>query len=238
LPRTIHASVLALLCACATGASAQAAPAADGGASYGASGPAASVGEGGTLVVRTTVLAGNRLHVRGTLAGGEAGRPVTVERRLKDGSWRAIATTVTTQDGAFDAVWKTQRAGRFVLRAVPTPSAEVTAASVPATGETQVSVFRQAVATYFGPGFFGKRTACGQVLRRATLGVAHRTLPCGTLVDLYYKGATITVPVIDRGPFREGTTWDLTSATAEALKMTQTARIGALRTPTAPPAGR
>ncbi len=237
MPRIIAASVLALSCACAFGAPASAAPA-DGGAAFGTpTGPTPAVGDGGTLVVRPTVLAGRGLHVRGTLAAGEADRPVAVQRRLKDGSWRTTVTTTTSAGGAFDVVWRTKRAGRFVLRAIPGPAAEATAASVtaavPATGETEVTVFRQAVATYFGPGFFGSRTACGQVLRKRTLGVAHRTLPCGTLVDFYYRGRTISVPVIDRGPFREGTTWDLTSATAEALGITQTVRLGALRRPAA-----
>jgi rare lipoprotein A len=66
-------------------------------------------------------------------------------------------------------------------------------------------------------------------LRKATLGVAHKTLPCGTLVDLYNNGQTVTVPVIDRGPFRSGTSYDLTYATARALGVTATTTIGAVR---------
>ena len=70
------------------------------------------------------------------------------------------------------------------------------------------------------------------------LGVAHRRLPCGTPVALYYQGRTIVVPVVDRGPFRHGVTWDLTEATAQALGFTTTDRIGAvrLRQPAAPAA--
>jgi rare lipoprotein A len=99
------------------------------------------------------------------------------------------------------------------------------------TGTTSVTVYKPGVATYFGHGFYGSHMACGAVLRHTTLGVAHRTLPCGTLVDLYYKGRSIAVPVIDRGPFRHGTTWDLTEATAKALKMASTSKIGAVRAP-------
>src|SRR6266511_113528 len=44
------------------------------------------------------------------------------------------------------------------------------------------------VASYFGPGLFGNRTACGQTLTTALQGVAHRTLPCGTPVRLVYAG--------------------------------------------------
>ncbi len=48
----------------------------------------------------------------------------------------------------------------------------------------------------------------------------------------------MVVPVVDRGPFRRGMTWDLTEATARALGFTTTDRIGAvrLREPAAPPA--
>jgi len=72
-------------------------------------------------------------------------------------------------------------------------------------------------ATWYGPGFFGNETACGQMLTRATLGVAHRTLPCGSKVVLRYRGRFIRTTVIDRGPFANGAKWDLTQATARAL---------------------
>src|SRR6478672_786150 len=47
---------------------------------------------------------------------------------------------------------------------------------------------RNAVATWYGPGLYGNHTACGQVLRPHTLGVAHRSLPCGTPVKIIYDG--------------------------------------------------
>jgi rare lipoprotein A len=92
-----------------------------------------------------------------------------------------------------------------------------------------VTVFRRTVATWFGPGFYGHRTACGQRLSHRLLGVANRTLPCGTKVALLYRGRTITVPVVDRGPFGTGASYDLTAATAQALGVTTTSRIGAVR---------
>lgn len=63
----------------------------------------------------------------------------------------------------------------------------------------------------------GGRTACGETLTSATLGVANRTLPCGTLVTLRYRDHTVRVPVIDRGPFVAGRSYDLTWATKLAL---------------------
>jgi rare lipoprotein A (peptidoglycan hydrolase) len=48
------------------------------------------------------------------------------------------------------------------------------------------------------------------------MGVAHRTLPCGTRVEIYYRGRSVTVPVVDRGPYTSAS-WDLTQAAAQAL---------------------
>jgi rare lipoprotein A (peptidoglycan hydrolase) len=73
------------------------------------------------------------------------------------------------------------------------------------------------VATWYGPGFFGNGTACGQTLTKRSWGIAHRTLPCGTLVTLSHKGRKVTVRVIDRGPY-SGATVDLTSRTKQYLK--------------------
>jgi rare lipoprotein A (peptidoglycan hydrolase) len=64
---------------------------------------------------------------------------------------------------------------------------------------------------------YGKPIACGGVLHVPELGVANKTLPCGTHVIFLYGGRAIRVPVIDRGPYIAGRTWDLTGATAEAL---------------------
>ncbi|HTD63138.1 MAG TPA: septal ring lytic transglycosylase RlpA family protein [Verrucomicrobiae bacterium] len=73
------------------------------------------------------------------------------------------------------------------------------------------------IASWYGPGFYGNRTACGQTYTPEIIGVAHRTLPCGTLVVLEYRGRTLTVPVIDRGPYIAGRTLDLSSATHIAM---------------------
>jgi rare lipoprotein A (peptidoglycan hydrolase) len=64
---------------------------------------------------------------------------------------------------------------------------------------------------------YGLGLACGGVLGRSQLGVAHKTAPCGTLITFTYAGGSLTVPVIDRGPYIAGREWDLTGATAEAL---------------------
>jgi len=96
--------------------------------------------------------------------------------------------------------------------------------SAPATTTTR-AVHPTGIATWFGPGFFGRRTACGQMLTPGVVGVANRTLPCGTLVRVGYHGRTLTVPVLDRGPYSHGADWDLTAGAAQALGITETVRI-------------
>ena len=73
------------------------------------------------------------------------------------------------------------------------------------------------VASWYGPGMWGNRTACGQTLTAELGGVAHRTLPCGSLVTLRYGDSTVVVPVVDRGPFNGAREFDLTYATKTAL---------------------
>ena len=64
---------------------------------------------------------------------------------------------------------------------------------------------------------YGLGVACGGILHVNTLGVANKTLPCGTRVVFVYGGRAVEVRVIDRGPYIAGRVWDLTGATAEAL---------------------
>jgi rare lipoprotein A (peptidoglycan hydrolase) len=80
-------------------------------------------------------------------------------------------------------------------------------------------------ATWYGPGLYGRRTACGVTLTKRTVGVAHRTLPCGTRVAFANRGRWGRARVIDRGPFRPGHDWDLTKPLAK--------RLGAIRAGTA-----
>jgi hypothetical protein len=76
---------------------------------------------------------------------------------------------------------------------------------------------RAAGATWYGPGLYGNHTACGQVLRPGTVGVAHRSLPCGTAVKFAYRGRQLVTTVIDRGPYSHGNDWDLTNGARRAL---------------------
>lgn len=115
---------------------------------------------------------------------------------------------------------------------VPSAFAETGGASAPTTttttptSATTPTIQPTGLATWFGPGFYGKQTACGQTLTPELVGVANRTLPCGTLVKVTYGTHTLTVPVLDRGPYSKiGANWDLTAGAATALGITETVRI-------------
>jgi hypothetical protein len=75
--------------------------------------------------------------------------------------------------------------------------------------------------SWYGPGFYGNAGACGMMgssgMTEDTVGVAHRTLPCGTKVTFRYQGWTVTTMVIDRGPYVSGRTWDMTHGLCELL---------------------
>jgi rare lipoprotein A len=80
-------------------------------------------------------------------------------------------------------------------------------------------------ASWYGPGLWGNKTACGQTLRPQTLGVAHKTLPCGTAVKFVYHGQAVVTRVIDRGPYIHGRTWDFTKAVSDALGLEGVGRV-------------
>ncbi len=80
-----------------------------------------------------------------------------------------------------------------------------------------MTVYVPRIASWYGPGFYGRKMACGGRLQPGTVGVAHKTLPCGTKVTLHNKGRTLNVKVIDRGPYVGGRYYDLTAATKQKL---------------------
>jgi Lytic transglycolase len=115
---------------------------------------------------------------------------------------------VRSELGQLSAIKRQQREQK--LSPAPTDLAGLLPWSLEPKSGTQVSV-----ASVFSD--YGLGLACGGVLGRDELGVAHKTAPCGTLITFTYAGRSLTVPVIDRGPYVAGREWDLTGATAAAL---------------------
>jgi hypothetical protein len=243
LPKTNLLKLGAALCALAfaapvTGvALADDAPPSPGGLSYADPSAPTVFSDGSTLVAPLGELVGSVIEVHGTLAGSKPGDAIALQRLDAALGWVTAITATVGPDGSYDATWKVDHAGKTTVRAIPAAQA-TTATRTATTAATApegraITLYRRAKVTWYGPGFYGHRTACGKRMSRSLLGVAHKTLPCGTLVDLYKDGRTVTVPVVDRGPFRRGTSYDLTAATARALGVMATTTIGAVRS--APP---
>jgi rare lipoprotein A len=188
------------------------------------------------VVARADTLLGHVARFRGSARRRDAGRRVVIQRfDAATERWRAAARSIVGRRGRFIARWHTDETGQFRLRAVlrsRTATQSRHTASKPlatiASSELDVTVYRPAFATWYGPGFFGKQTACGQELTEDLVGVAHRSLPCGTKVQILYGGHTLVVPVVDRGPYSGRADWDLTQATARALGMDASDTVGAV----------
>lgn len=165
------------------------------------------------LVVHSAVLDvldGQVATVKGVLRPKLPGR-VVVLQRLGAKGWHTISRT------------RTGARGRFVLRYVPrrlvTERIRILFAGDPGDLPAhrfvgRLSSYRMAGASWYGG---GGGLACGGYLTSSTMGVANKTLPCGTLVTLRYNGRSVCVPVIDRGPYVAGRDFDLTEATKNAL---------------------
>ena len=81
----------------------------------------------------------------------------------------------------------------------------------------RMRAFRRSFASWYGPGFYGRRTACGQTFHAGLMGVAHKTLPCGTKLTLRRGNRIVRARVMDRGPFHPGREFDLSPAVKQAL---------------------
>ena len=172
------------------------------------------------------VVGGREARVSGVLLPRLAGRAVRLELHLGDGRWSTVERTRTDRGGHYRAAWRPPRVGTYRLRV---RFAGDRLAS-PATGRlTRVYAYRPGWASWYGPGLFGNPLGCGGTLTAGTLGVAHRTLPCGTKVTLRYRGRSATVRVVDRGPYAAGREWDLTAATKQRLDFGSTGTVWSTR---------
>lgn len=87
------------------------------------------------------------------------------------------------------------------------------------------------IASWYGPGFHGRRTASGETFNTHALTAAHRSLPFGTRVTVTNRatGRSVVVRVNDRGPFAHGRVIDLSQAAARAIGITGTAPVSLSR---------
>jgi rare lipoprotein A len=92
---------------------------------------------------------------------------------------------------------------------------------------TEALAAQRGVATWYGPGFAGRRTASGERFNPQAMTAAHRTLPFGTRVTVTNErtGRSVVVRINDRGPFGHGRVIDLSKGSAAALGIGNSAPV-------------
>lgn len=161
------------------------------------------------------VVGGRRVVLRGKVGPRGSHRVKVVVR----GPHGETVGAASKRSGAFRLRWRPQGAGSYEVRAYGLHDRRIRAS---ASAARRITAYRTAAASYYGPGLYGGALACGGTLQPGTLGVANKTLPCGLRVKLRYRGRTITVPVVDRGPYVAGRDFDLTAATRARLRFPTT----------------
>ena len=153
------------------------------------------------------------MTLRGAVIPRDRGRRVELQVAGNRG-WRVLART------------RTRAGGRYALRLRPRHAFSARARVVARAaggrrarhGLGRLEVYRVASASWYGPGLYGNRMGCGATLTTSSVGVAHKSLPCGTRVTLRHRGRRLRVPVVDRGPYVGSREYDLTSAVARRLR--------------------
>jgi rare lipoprotein A (peptidoglycan hydrolase) len=153
---------------------------------------------------------GQKVTIKGHVAPAGTRRKVTV----KVGGDKL--RTHTDRKGRFVTKWKPNGAGHSSVK-VRAAGNLVAKGSKAKAG--RVTVFRPAEASWYGPGLYGNGVACGGTLTPSTMGVAHKTMPCGTKLTIRYHGRQVKAKVIDRGPYVAGREFDLTEAVKNKLGM-------------------
>ena len=149
------------------------------------------------------IMAGQGTTINGRVA------PQTPNRKVVVSVGRQEFTTKTNGSGRFKVDFDPNGIGTYKVAAVAKGD-RLAGGSTDKAGP--LNVYRAAVASWYGG---GGATACGG--SATGMGVAHRTLPCGTKVKMRHGNNTVTVTVIDRGPFISGREWDLTAEAKNAL---------------------
>jgi rare lipoprotein A (peptidoglycan hydrolase) len=166
---------------------------------------AADAAEVGVSAKRLNIQAGSRVTVKGRVAA-----PGTVKLQIqRRGRWVTLDRD------------RTSSAGRYVLRKRVHGAVSTRARVRTNAGATRslgrMNVYRHALASWYGPGLFGNQLGCGGRLSTGTVGVANKSLPCGTRVTFRHRGRVVRMRVIDRGPYVGGREYDLTAAAARKL---------------------
>jgi peptidoglycan lytic transglycosylase len=111
---------------------------------------------------------------------------------------------------------------KWAIIAIAIAMAPVLTTDEPAHAQRAQPVYvQQGAASWYGPGFHGRKTASGERFDQHELTAAHKKLPLGTkaTVTNLKNGKTVEVEINDRGPYVGGRILDLSKAAAERLGM-------------------
>jgi rare lipoprotein A len=176
------------------------------------------------IAVRTqrgSGLVGRNVVYAGRVARHTRGQRLRLEIRSSDG-WHVVDRVRVKGDGSYRVSARINRMGGRAARLRIVSQAR-------RPGDTlrvaRVHGFRRAVASYYGPGLYGGALACGGTLTPGTIGVAHKTLPCGTKLTLRVGGRQVVARVVDRGPYVGNREFDLTAATKYRLGFGSTGTV-------------
>jgi len=165
---------------------------------------------------------GSSVRVKGSLRPGLRGRRVALQQR-SGGRWKTVDRARTGSGGRFKAAFRPRKVGSYRLRV--RFGGDRRNAAVSRTLRGKAYVLRPGHASWYGPGLYGNKLGCGGTLTPSTVGVANKSLPCGTKVTFRYKGRTATLKVIDRGPYVGGRDWDLTAGAKRKLGFGSTGTV-------------
>lgn len=174
--------------------------------------PAPAVARNGGATLTARVAEHHLLLGRSVRVGGRAAAPygTVVRLQARRGSrWSTVDRAHAGRRGRYRLLWRPATTGSRALRVL---------AAGRRRDAGRIAVYRRALASWFGPGLFGTPLACGGRLTERTVGVANKTLPCGTKLRLRYRGRSVTVRVVDRGPYVGAREFDLTAAVRARLR--------------------
>ena len=171
---------------------------------------------------RLNVRAGRAAVVTGTLKPARAGRTVTLERRAGRG-WTTIDKARTTATGRYALRYRTPNRAEMMTVRVRFSGDRTALPARRSLG--RLNAFRPALASWYGPGLYGNALGCGGRLSPGTIGVAHKSLPCGTRLTLRKGSRIVRARVIDRGPYVGAREFDLTQATKQRLGFGSTGTV-------------
>ena len=170
---------------------------------------------------RMNVRTGRRAFVRGILRPAGKGRVVRFERRVR-GRWKTVDRDRTSRSGRFRVTHRSRVADSSQMR-LRFRGDRATRSAKRRVG--RVNIYRPALASWYGPGLYGNNLGCGGRLGTGTVGVAHKSLPCGTKLTLRVGKRIVRARVIDRGPYVGAREFDLTAATKQKLGFGSTGTV-------------